>query len=178
MRFAGLMLSGILITGTVFAQQGPRRGGAGGGALALQALQNYLNLSDAQVSSLKTVQATMRDSLKPLVQDLAAKTRALRDENQKTAPDANVVAQLKTDIAGLRDQVQTQRASFQKQLQGFLNPDQLASLAKLEEVFRLMPVARAAVAFDLIDSPNSTGFGRFGPGGSAGRGMMRRRPRN
>jgi Spy/CpxP family protein refolding chaperone len=175
MRFAGLLLSGILFAGTVFAQQGPRQRIANGGALQLQALKNYLNLSDAQISDIRTVRDSMRDAHRPLVQELAAKTRALRDENQKAAPDPNVVAQLKERISDLRDQIQTQREGFQEQMRGFLNQDQLASLERLEEVVRLFPVARAAVAFDLIGSPDGAGAGRLGLRGLAGAGRMMRR---
>jgi Spy/CpxP family protein refolding chaperone len=179
MRFAGLTLSALLFAGTIFAQQGPPRRGPGAGGGAFQALKTYLSLTDAQVSNLTAVATAMRDALKPLAQDLAAKTKALRDENQKTTPDANVVAQLKQDIAGLRDQIQTQRASFRKQLQGYLNQDQLTALAKLEQVLKLFPVARAAAALDLIDMPDGPGGGRFGLGAPAGPGMMmRRRPVN
>jgi hypothetical protein len=177
MKFTGLTLSALLFAGTVFAQQGPpqrmpvERGGA------LQALKTYLSLSDDQVANLTTVEKAMRDALKPLAQELAAKTKALRDENQKPTPNPGVVAQLKQDIAGLRDQIKTQRAGFQKQLQAYLSPDQLASLTRLEEVLRLIPVARAAAALDLIDAPD--GFGGAGMGmirpGRPGM-MMRKRP--
>jgi hypothetical protein len=175
MRFASWMLSGILIAGSVFAQQGPRRRVAGSGAVALQGLKNYLSLSDDQVSSLKTVEAQMRDALRPIVQELAAKTRALRDENQKPSPDANVVKQLKEEITGLRDQIRTQRADFQKQLQGFLNADQVASLADLNQALKLLPVARAAAALNLIDSAAAAGVGRFGQRSPAGLRMLMRR---
>jgi Spy/CpxP family protein refolding chaperone len=179
MRFASWMLSGILIAGSVFAQQGPRRKVAGSEAFALQGLKNYLNLSDDQVSSLKTVEAQMRDALRPMIQELTTKTRALRDENQKPSPDAAVVNQLKEEIAGQRDQIRTQRADFQKQLQGILNADQLASLADLSQALRLLPVARAAAALDLIDSAGGAGVGRFGQRNSAGlRMLMQKRQGN
>jgi Spy/CpxP family protein refolding chaperone len=179
MKFAGLTLSALLFAGTIFAQRGPsaRFPGAGGGAF--QALKTYLNLSDAQVSNLTAVERAMRDALKPLAQELASKTKTLRDENQKTTPDPSVIAQLKQDIAGLRDQIQTQRAGFQKQLKSYLNPDQLASLAKLDEVLRLVPVAHAAAALDLIDSPEGFAGGRMGMAGPGRPGMMmRKRPLN
>lgn len=179
MRIAGLALSALLLVGAVFAQQGPPQGRPHAGGGALQELKTYLNLSDAQVSNLTAVETAMRDALKPLVQGLAEKTKALRDENQKTTPDPKVVAQLKQDIAGLRDQIQTQRASYQKQLLGFLNPDQITALNKLEQVLKLFPVARAAAALDLIDAPDGPGGGRMGMGEPGWPGMMmRRRPGN
>jgi Spy/CpxP family protein refolding chaperone len=177
MKFAGWMLSVILIAGTIFAQQGPRRGAAGERALTLQGLKDYLKLSDDQIASLKTVETQMREALKPLVQNMRTKTRALREESWKSTPNADVVAQLKEEIAGLRDQLQTQRSSFQNQLQAILNADQLASLANLEQALRLFPVARAAAAIDLIDSPEGAGIGRLGPEEAAGGARMMRRSR-
>ena len=178
MKIARLTLTALLIAGTVFAQQGrPQRPPRDGRVLG--ALKTYLNLTDSQVSNLTTVETAMRDALKPLVQDLAAKTKALRDENQKATPDPNIVAQLKKDIAAQRDQIQTQRDSFRKQLRSYLTPDQITSLTNLEQVLKLVPVAHAAVALDLIDGPDGPGGGRFGMGGPGGPGMMmRRRPGN
>jgi chromosome segregation ATPase len=174
MKYSGWILSGIMIAGTVFAQQGPVRGAASGRAFPLQGLKNYLNLSDDQVSGLKTVEAEMRDALRSLAQDLREKTRVLREENQKSAPDPDVIARLKEEITGLQDQIKTQRADFQGRLRGILNADQLASLTRLEEALRLFPIARAAAAVDLIDAPGGAGFGRFGRSSVAGpRGMIR-----
>jgi hypothetical protein len=176
MKIVRLTFAALLLAGTVFAQQGPPRRPLRDGRV-LAALRAYLTLTDAQVTSLTAVETGMRDALKPLVQDLAAKTKALRDEKQKATPDTGVVAQLKKDIAGLRDQIQTQRASFRTQLRGYLTSDQTDLLTKLEEALKLLPVARAAAALDLIDAPDGPGGGRFGMGGPGGPGMMmRRRP--
>ena len=127
MKIARWTAVAILLAGTAFAQQ-PFRARVPGGGPNLQALKTYLNLTDAQVSALSAVQTSLRTALQPLAQDLAAKTKALRDENSKTPPDPNVVAQLKTEIKSLRDQIQAQRTSFQAQAQGVLTADQTAAL--------------------------------------------------
>jgi Spy/CpxP family protein refolding chaperone len=174
MRIARWTAGVILLAATAFAQQGPpaRRPGNGPG---LQALKTYLNLTDAQVTALAAVQTSLRNAIQPLAQDLAAKTKALRDENSKTTPDPNVVSQLKSEIASLRDQIQTQRSSFRAQAQALLTSDQIAALNKLEQALKLLVTAREAAALDLIDFPE--GFGG-GPGGlmmlrmRGGSGMM------
>ncbi len=162
MKFTGLLLSGVLFSAIVWAQQGPRQGILGEGVLQVQALKNYLDLSDAQISDMRSLRASMRDAHRPLVQELAAKTKALREENQKSDPNSETIAALKERISALRDQIEGQRQKFQLQLRELLNQDQLASLDKLEEALRILPVARAAVAFDLIDSPDRPGVGRPG----------------
>jgi Spy/CpxP family protein refolding chaperone len=168
MRIARWTILAILLAATAFAQQGPRARTPGSGP-NLQALKTYLNLTDAQVTALTAVQTSLRNALKPLAQDLAAKTKALRDENNKTTPDPNVVAQLKADIASLRGQIQAQRTSFQAQAQTLLTADQLAALTQLEQALKLLVVAREAAALDLISLPD--GFGG-GPGGF-GAGLLR-----
>ncbi len=176
MRFAGWTLSALLLAGTVFAQQGPPAGVRAARTPNLQALKTFLNLSDVQVTNLKAVQTALRAATEPIHQQLAAKRQALRAENQKATPDPTVVAQLKQDITSLLDQIATQRTNFQKQAQSYLNPDQLASLAKLEEALKLVAVAREAVALDLITPPEGAGAGMFGLGGpGAFSPMMRRR---
>ncbi len=173
MRFSRWMLLALLLAGTAFAQQGPPAGARGAGRPAFQALKNYLSLTDAQVTNLTAVETALREALKPLHQDLLAKRQALFAENQKTTPDPNVVAQLKQDIANLLTQIQDQRSNYQKQALAYLNPDQLDLLAKLNDVLKLMPVARAAAALDLITPPDGMGMRMAG----AGRGLMMRRPR-
>jgi Spy/CpxP family protein refolding chaperone len=176
-RWTALM---ILFAGTAFAQQGPMARMPGARA-NLEALKSYLNLTDAQVTALQTVQTSLRTALQPLAQDLAAKTKALRDENGKATPDPNVVAQLKADITSLRDQIQTQRTSFQAQAQAVLTTDQLAALTKLEQALKLLVVAREAAALDLITLPGGFGgMGGFGAGARRapnGAGMMAPRRR-
>lgn len=178
MRFATLTLSILLFAGSAMAQQPFPRPGRGNGLLAIQALKEYLSLSDAQVTNLQSIQAAMREAIKPLAQDLAAKTKALRDEKQKTTPDQKVIDQLTADITALRAQIETQRTNYQKQARGYLTADQLTFLTKLEDVFKLMPVAHAAVMLDLISGPDGALRMPAAFGGGPRPGMMRRRGGN
>lgn len=164
----------VLFAGTAFAQRGPMARTPGSGP-NLQALKTYLNLTDAQVTSLQTVQTSLRNAIQPLAQDLAAKTKALREENSKTTPDPNVVSQLKADIASLRSQIQTQRSNYQGQAQAVLTTDQVTALNKLEEALKLVVVAREAVALDLISGPEGFGAGMMRAPRGAGMMAPRRR---
>jgi len=158
MRFAAWTLSAVLFAGTLFAQQDPPQGPRGAGRPAFQELKTYLNLSDTQVANLKAVEIALREAIRPLLQDLAAKRQALRAENEKAAPDQNVITQLKQEIENLLGQIQTQRANYQKQALTYLNADQLSLLDKLSQALQLAPVARAAAALDLITPPEGAGF--------------------
>jgi hypothetical protein len=162
-----------MMTGALFAQQGPQARIGAKEAMIQPGLKDYLHLTEDQISSMRAVHTEMRETLKPLVQNLAAKTRVLRQESRKATPDNNVIAQLKGEIADLQAQIKSQREYYFTRVRGLLNSDQVASLADLEQAFSLFPMARAAAAFGLIKAP-AVGYGKLDPLDPPGRRSMQR----
>ncbi len=162
-----VLLAFVLSVGTVLAQQGPPPGGHGWGAPNLDALKTFLQLSDQQVQSIKALQTSFRDTVKPIHQQIMTKEQELHQEMAKTSPDSAVVAQLMVDVKNLRSQIKTTRAGQQPQLLALLNDGQKSSLASLQQALSLQQAAHQAAGLGLIDAPEGAfpggpGFGRMG----------------
>ena len=123
-------------TVALFAQ-GPGPGGPRMHAQSTTHIQSYLNLTDAQISSLHELGQSERAALKPIFEQAAASK----------------------DFASLRQQAAPIRASFQQQAQAVLTPAQKTQLAALENAASLMPAMHEAGALNLL-APK-------GPGGAA-----------
>ena len=165
MKKTTVFLAFVLSIGTALAQQGPPPGGPGWGAARLDALKTYLQLSDQQVQSIKALQTSFRDTVKPIHIRSGLKSRNCMQELAKASPDSAVVAQLMVDIKNLRSQIKTTRAGQQPQLLALLNDGQKSSLANLQQALSLQQAAHQAAALGLIDAPQGAYPGGLGFGG-------------
>jgi Spy/CpxP family protein refolding chaperone len=175
MRKATLFLAAALLVTTAYAQQGQPGRFQGRAAASTDAIKTYLKLSDQQVTDLKALQTAMRDELKPLVQQLADKTRTLRDELRKDPVDTATVSALRKDIDTLKSQISTKRDDYGVKARKVLSGDQLKALDALQQALALLPAAHQAVGLNLIEVPEDLrgligGGGRMGAGVGYGRG--------
>ena len=125
------------------------------------AVQNYLNLTDAQVSSLQQLRQSERAALKPIFEQIGPLRQSLRTEEQNPSADATAIGKLVLSIQTLEQQAAPIRASFQQQALAVLTPAQKTQLAALQSAAALMPAIHEAEGLNLLTPPS-------GPGGHGG----------
>lgn len=130
-------------------------------------VQSYLNLTDAQISTLKQLRQSEMTALQPIFDQIAPLRQSLREQEQSSTADSAAIAKLVTSIQALEQQATPIRASFQQQAQAVLTADQKTKLAALESAAALLPAIHEASALNLMTPPKG-----FGPGGGFRPGMM------
>jgi Spy/CpxP family protein refolding chaperone len=166
LSIAVLLCSGVLLAQRGSFERGPRMEGASATA-PTDLIKTYLNLTDAQLQSLQTVQSAFRDAASPIMKQIREKSQAQREAMQQN--NTALVAQLQAEIDNLRKQEQSLRSQYKLQAQNVLTGDQKAKLAALQAALDLMPAAQQASMLNLIDSAQGAGPG-FGGGFRGGRG--------
>jgi Spy/CpxP family protein refolding chaperone len=153
-------LVSIVLSATAMFAQGP--GGFHGHNMPAKTteVQSYLNLTDAQISSLQQLHQSEMAALKPIFQQIAPLHESLRTQTQSGA-DATAVGKLVLNIQSLEQQAAPIRSSFQQQALAVLTADQKTKLAALESAAALMPTIHEATALNLLARPK----GPEGPGG-------------
>ena len=128
------------------------------------AVQSYLNLTDAQISSLQQLRQSEMAALKPIFRQIGPLHESLRTQSQSSSADATAVGKLVLSIQSLEQQAAPIRASYQQQALAVLTADQKTKLAALESAAALMPTIREAAALHLLTPPKgSEGHGGFDP---------------
>ncbi len=159
MKFARLTIAVLLLASPLFAwqvrQMGPAGGvGAGEGGIGrFDALKEYLKLTPQQITELREVQSSMRDAVRPLVQDLVPQVKALRTALRQDPVDSAAVTRLRQEIESARTTIRAKRDEFGAKARGVLTPDQVSSLGALEQALKLQAEARQAAQVGLIESP-------------------------
>jgi len=149
---------------------GPHMRGMGGPAKTT-AVQTYLNLTDAQVTSLQQLRTAEAAALKPIFQQIGPLRQSLRSQEQSSGADATAVGKLVLNIQSLEQQAAPIRASYQQQALAVLTAAQKTQLAALESAAALMPAIHEAAGLNLLTPPE----GSEGPGGIGREGMPRGR---
>jgi Spy/CpxP family protein refolding chaperone len=154
-------VSVVLATTAVFAQ-GP--GHFRGHATAqgkTTAVESYLNLTAAQVSSLQQLRQSEMAALKPIFQQVGPLRQSLRIEEQSSSADATAIGKLVLSIRSLEQQAAPIRSSYQQQSLAVLTAVQKTQLAALQSAAALMPAIHEAMTLNLLTPPK----GSEGPGG-------------
>lgn len=149
-----LIAAGCLAA-ALFAQEpppGPRMHGMFA-AGKTTAVQTYLNLTDAQIASLKQLRQSEGEALKPIFQQMAPMRRSLRAQQENGSADAATAAKAQQDRQALEQQIAPIRASFQQQALAVLTPEQKTKLAALQAAMALLPAIREAGALNLLTPP-------------------------
>ncbi|MGD0361599.1 MAG: Spy/CpxP family protein refolding chaperone [Bryobacteraceae bacterium] len=156
-------LISVTLAATALFAQGP--GGFRGHAMSAHAktsaLQTYLNLTAAQITSLKQVRQEEMAALKPIYQQIGPLRQSLRTEEQSASADAAAIGKLVLSIQALEQQAAPIRTNYQQQAVAVLTPAQKSQLAALESAAALMPAVHEAAALNLLTPP----AGGEGPGG-------------
>lgn len=137
------------------------------------AAQSYLNLTDAQVTSLKQLRQSEMTALKPIFQQIQPLRQSLRTQEQSSGADATAVGKLVLEIQALEQQVTPIRQSYQQQALAVLTPQQKTQLAALQSAAALIPAIHEAMGLNLLTPPEGEEGhgGGFGPEGM-GRGRF------
>ena len=156
------LVSIALAASVVFAQApgGPHQHGMC--AAKMTQVQTYLNLTDAQVSSLQQLRQSEMAALKPIFQQIGPMRQSLQAQKESSGADATAVGKLVLGIQALEQQAAPIRASFQQQALGVLTPAQKTQLAALQSAAALMPTVHQAAALNLLTPPEGSeghGFG-------------------
>jgi len=164
------VISITLAATALFAQGpgGPHMRGMGAPAKTT-AVQTYLSLTDAQVTSLQQLRTAEEAALKPIFQQIGPLRQTLRTQEQGSSADATSVGKLVLSIQALEQQIAPIRASYQQQALAVLTATQKTQLAALQSAAALMPAIHEAGALNLLAPPE----GSEGPGGFGREGMGR-----
>ncbi len=151
MRICGVLSAMILFAVGALAQSEPGNRALRDRAPAFDELKDALQLHEQQLEYLKSVIASQREALQPLIREQAQRARDLRHEMKKEPVDPSRVSQLRGEIKAGRDQVNARRSEFIAAIRAKLTPTQLDKLADLEKALSLEAAARQARALGLIE---------------------------
>lgn len=156
------LVTTVLATTAVFAQgPGHFRGHAGAAQGKTTAVESYLNLTAAQVSSLQQLRQSEMAALKPIFQQIGPLRQSLRTEEQSSSADAAAIGKLVLSIQSLEQQAAPIHSSYQQQALAVLSAAQKTQLAALQSAAELMPAIHEAMGLNLLAPPK----GSEGPGG-------------
>lgn len=145
--------------------QGPRRPMmAGGGDPG--ALKNYLNLTDDQVTKLRSLNRDAMQHAKPDFQKMRDQARTLRQEMNAANPDPAAVGRATIEMQKLRKATQQSMEQARQSALSVLTDEQRTKLAALEQARQLQPAIGDAMRFHLLAPPAP-------PADGAGAGMQR-----
>jgi Spy/CpxP family protein refolding chaperone len=151
-----LVCIGLAAT-AIFAQApGGFRGHSRSAAAKTTEVQSYLNLTDAQISSLQQLRQSEMAALKPIFQQIGPLRENLRAQSQSSSADATAVGKLVLNIQSLEQQAAPIRSSYQQQALAVLTADQKTKLAALESAAALMPAIHEAAGLNLLTPPKGS----------------------
>lgn len=119
-------------------------------------LKAYLNLTDAQVQALQSIQVSRNNAQQAIYKQINEKQMQLNALLSEGTSDALTVGQLEIDINNLRKQLPLPNSSYRTQALAVLDPGQTAKLAGLISALQLQLPAWQAITLDLIDAPGPT----------------------
>ena len=96
------------------------------------ALLKKLDLSPAQKQQAKEIFRTQRSQIKPVIQQMAAERRALRNIVQADAIDEQAIRTQAARVAAVQADLAVQRAHLFHDLRGILTPEQLQKFKELQ----------------------------------------------
>jgi Spy/CpxP family protein refolding chaperone len=160
------IIASAMFAVTLFAQapEGGREGRHGG--RNLDALVEFLNLTEDQVAAIHENNKAMRQEARAIMQAARDGRSGVRDELNQENPNPTIVGQAMVDAKETREAIKAKREEYRASALEILDDDQRAKLAALQEAMALAPTARQAVGANLLEGPE----GAFGPGGKGRRG--------
>ena len=155
----------VTVAATALFAQGP--GGPhmhGMAAHSTTAVQNYLNLTSAQISTLQQLRQSEMAALKPIFEQIRPLRETLRTQSEGSSADAAAVGQTVLSIKTLEQQAAPIRASYQQQALAVLTAAQKTQLATLQNAMSLIPAIHEAMGLNLLTPPtNGSGSAEFEP---------------
>jgi len=136
---------------TLTAQNQPRPPGP---PPSLDAVQQYLALSDSQASQLKQMMRSRAEANRTRFQEMNAKRRQVDEMLRQGTSDAASLGRLMLELESHRKQVRTADEGFFTEAASVLNETQRAKLRALEDAAQLLPAVHEAKALGLLKGPD------------------------
>jgi Spy/CpxP family protein refolding chaperone len=108
---------------------------------ALDTLQRTLNLSPSQVTSIRQLAQSRRDSFRSVREQARPKFQQLMTLLKQANPDPAEVGRIVIDLKAIHEQARTKQMDLEKQLSAVLNPTQQQTVNNLRnqaETFRAL----------------------------------------
>jgi Spy/CpxP family protein refolding chaperone len=102
-----------------------------------RALARYLKLTPAQIETAKGLLEDLRNTTKPLYQQMEPLEDQLHAQLEAASPDACAVGATVVRIDGLRDRIRDAREDFDAAFSAILTPEQLARYEALKDAAKI-----------------------------------------
>jgi Spy/CpxP family protein refolding chaperone len=122
-------------------------------AASYKELQQFLSLSDQQVTSLQAIQVQRDQAVQAIWKQVSDKQNELNQLLQSGSIDYVRMGQLLVEINTAQKQYPAPVEPYRTQALAVLNPQQKAKLQTLTDALNLNIPANEAVALNLVDSP-------------------------
>lgn len=150
------LLSLALVTAAM--AQPPGGIGGGPGAPDFTDIKTHMNLTDAQLASIRQAGDSARTANQTARQQIAQKQTALNTAITNGSTDAAAIGRAMLEIAALRKSMEANFTKAREQALSFLNADQKTKLKALEDAEKLREEIGQAHALQLLAPPESAGF--------------------
>ena|SRR5579864_1316154 len=135
-RILAAVLGLTVLSAVAFGQAGMRPAGFGahgdGFASLLGRMGDYLDLTDAQRTQMKSILAKEKSTMQPLLQQLAQGNQQMRQLEEASTFDEGKVRTLAGQQTQTLTEVMVQKARIKSELVQVLTPDQKTKLAAFE----------------------------------------------
>ncbi|MBI4853119.1 MAG: Spy/CpxP family protein refolding chaperone [Acidobacteria bacterium] len=105
-------------------------------------LAEQLGLSDAQKAQIKEIRQNHKENIKPLVEELRAKQKELRQSFEADNYNETLAAQKISEMSGVKARLIGERLKLKKDLLAVLTPEQKTKLEQLKDQFKSRRIER------------------------------------
>lgn len=135
-------------------------------------LKTFLNLTDAQVTSLQDSNRSSMQANRELAEKIRTNRQNVKALLDQGNPDATAMGRLVIEGQGYAKQIAESRAKARETALTFLSAEQKTKLKTLEEAMQLREEIAVAQRLNLLEAPAGGGPGGFGSGGKMGAGRF------
>src|SRR5262249_28089510 len=120
----------------------------------LKTLQTTLNLNPSQVTSIRQLAQSRRESLRSIREQSRPKFEQLMSMLRQPNPDPAAVGRIVIELKGIHEQARTKQTDFDNQLSSILNPEQRRTVDNLRNQ---APTFIALRSLGLLGNPDLPG---------------------
>jgi Spy/CpxP family protein refolding chaperone len=125
----------------------------GAGSTAIEAVQDFLGLTEAQVAAWKELQATRSSVKKEQFSEVRDLEEQLQEELNSDSPSPDTVGRLSIRLHQSGQSRAQSFEAFTEQVRAILTADQLAKLQQVEESFGTRKLAEALIRTGFLAPP-------------------------
>jgi Spy/CpxP family protein refolding chaperone len=121
---------------------------------ALDTLKRTLNLSESQVTSIRQLAQSRRESFRSIREQAQPKFEQLTTLLKQTNPDPAAVGRIVVDLKAIHEQARTKQMDLEKQLSALLTPAQQQTVNNLRNQAQTFTALRAIGLLGAPDFPH------------------------